>query len=208
MTTSQNAVSNWLPRRFLVRSADSDRDLFKQQFGGTTFLLVRLRNYTDPLSVGLAATCPLDTPGMEPAQLVTMLTGGADTAQTSVSHAEMSAGGVQDWIATPLSLEPRFVVPVRKRVKDEPQLVTVGRSYRCDIVLREDSVSKSHAHFELRAGNQIWLEDRVSKNHTRVNGAVLESGRVVRPGDVIRFGRVETMLCSASALYSRLIGHA
>lgn len=208
MTTSQNAVSNWLPRRFLVRSADSGRDLFRQQFGGTTFLLVRLSSYTEPLAVGLAATCPLDAPGMDSAQVATLLTAGVETAQTSFSRAETASGGAQDWIATPLSLEPRFVVPVRKRVREEPQFVTVGRSYRCDIVLREDSISKSHAHFEMRAGNQIWLEDRVSKNHTRVNGAVLESGQIVGPGDVIKFGRVETMLCSASALYQRLIGHA
>jgi pSer/pThr/pTyr-binding forkhead associated (FHA) protein len=67
-------------------------------------------------------------------------------------------------------------------------------------------VSKFHAWFE-RDASGIWcVADAGSKNGTRANAAdvaVRELAKV-KPGDVLRFGSVEVMLCSADSLWKTL----
>jgi FHA domain len=100
-----------------------------------------------------------------------------------------------------------FVLPLRKRASaDRISLdrVSVGRAMNSDIVLRDSSVSKMHAWFELREDREFSIADAGSTNHTAVNGQKLIP-RKLRPlfeGDVIELGNVTALICAAETLWS------
>lgn len=85
-------------------------------------------------------------------------------------------------------------------------LATVGRASTCDIVLRDPSVSKLHAHFYTFIEGPLVLEDRSSRNGTGINGRMLPSVKqtVVNVGDCVHFGAVWSRVFDANALYSGL----
>jgi hypothetical protein len=87
-----------------------------------------------------------------------------------------------------------------------PERISVGRARNCDVVMRDPSVSKLHAHFRLREGGQLDLIDLESQNGTRVNGRAVEpnSPEWVGPGDTILFGAVSAKLVDADALFELL----
>jgi pSer/pThr/pTyr-binding forkhead associated (FHA) protein len=68
----------------------------------------------------------------------------------------------------------------------------VGRSPDCDIVLRDDSVSRRHVEIAVRGG-VCALRDLGSCNGTYVNGRRVARARL-RRGDVLRLGETELRL--------------
>ncbi len=78
-------------------------------------------------------------------------------------------------------------------------LVSVGRARNNDIVLRDDSVSKLHAHFRVE-GERVFIVDTGSRNGTHRNGVPLtpESEVELHTGDVLRIGRVEGSFYAAN----------
>ncbi len=103
------------------------------------------------------------------------------------------------------------IVPVIK-AENNPYLyrISVGRARNCDVVLRDESVSKLHAHFlaDEQAGGRIhWsLVDLRSGNGTRVNGKRLNADQPqpVVSDDVLQFGSLHAELVDAGALYDLL----
>jgi hypothetical protein len=87
-----------------------------------------------------------------------------------------------------------------------PDRISVGRARNCDIVMRDPSVSKLHAHLKLGDAGRLDLIDLGSANGTRVNGRVVEANTPewVAPGDVILFGTVHARLVDADALFDLL----
>lgn len=86
-----------------------------------------------------------------------------------------------------------------------PERVSVGRARNCDVVMRDPSVSKLHAHFRV-GGPRLELVDIDSQNGTRVNGRPLPPHQptAVEAGDTILFGNVTTRLVDAHMLYDVL----
>lgn len=76
--------------------------------------------------------------------------------------------------------------------------VSVGRARNNDLVLRDDSVSKLHAHFRVQ-GDQVMLLDTGSRNGTRRNGTPLQTDVEIElnAGDLVKIGRVEGVYHSA-----------
>jgi hypothetical protein len=98
------------------------------------------------------------------------------------------------------------VLPVVKAPGNPyPDRVSVGRARNCDIVMRDPSVSKLHAHFRM-GGAKPELVDIDSQNGTRVNGRPLAPHQPaqVSPGDIVLFGSVACKLVDAAALYDLL----
>lgn len=64
--------------------------------------------------------------------------------------------------------------------------IVIGRRESCDIVLKDNSVSRRHARLELHRGRYTVI-DLGSTNGTMVNGVKINK-RVLEPGDVLTMG--------------------
>jgi hypothetical protein len=87
-----------------------------------------------------------------------------------------------------------------------PERISVGRARNCDVVMRDPSVSKLHAHFRVREAGRLDLVDLGSQNGTRINGRPLAPNAPdwVGPGDTILFGAVSAKLVDSDALFDLL----
>ncbi len=68
----------------------------------------------------------------------------------------------------------------------DKDLVTVGRSRECDVVLEDVNISRRHCQVR-KAGSAYTLEDLKSKNGTYVNGAPVQHWSL-SDGDLIGLG--------------------
>jgi FHA domain len=109
--------------------------------------------------------------------------------------------------APPHGLDGGQLFPIVKAPKNPfPERISVGRALNCDIVLREASVSKLHAHFQQVTPEQAMLTDVKSANGTRINGKRIGSAEAQRviSGDQLQFGGVVVVFVSPAALYDLL----
>jgi hypothetical protein len=71
----------------------------------------------------------------------------------------------------------------------------LGRSRHCDLLLKNPTVSRSHAR--LHYGPDGWvLTDLHSTNGTRVNGWRITKPEPLRPGDLVTFGSLTFLITS------------
>jgi hypothetical protein len=85
--------------------------------------------------------------------------------------------------------------------------ISIGRARNCDLVLRDASVSKLHAHFITREpSHELELVDLGSHNGTLVDGKPLAANQalIVRPGCVLRFGNAVATFVDAQRLFDLL----
>lgn len=71
------------------------------------------------------------------------------------------------------------------------QVIVIGRSRRCDVVLTDPNVSREHAEVRL-TGSQAVLRDLGSTNGTRVNRRAVTQA-VLQPGDRVEVGGTELL---------------
>lgn len=112
-------------------------------------------------------------------------------------------------LARLLQGKQHFAFALRKRANSHAlsaDRISVGRARNKDLVLRHPSVSKFHAWFENGSDGAVFVADADSKNQTRVNSTVIEprTKTLVVPGDVVRFGSVDCLLCTASTFWACL----
>jgi hypothetical protein len=104
-------------------------------------------------------------------------------------------------------IERARVYPVQKAFgRPFPERISLGRAPNCDIVLREASISKLHAHFLEVTPTTAELVDAKSSNGTRVNGVLIRIGarRKLEVGDKLAFGAVGLEWIDAESLYDLL----
>lgn len=89
--------------------------------------------------------------------------------------------------------------PVAHELTEE--VATIGRSPENTIHIVDPSVSGRHAQLQI-AGDSYELRDLDSTNGTRVNGEAITTAPL-RPGDVIRFGKVEACFECETAGYAQ-----
>jgi len=84
--------------------------------------------------------------------------------------------------------------------------ISLGRARNCDLVLRDASVSKLHAHFLRLPNGGFELADLDSQNGTLVDGRPLKAhvAVAVSVGSALRFGAVVAHLVDAPRLYDLL----
>lgn len=82
-------------------------------------------------------------------------------------------------------------------VLDGPER-TIGRATDSDLHLEDLYVSRHHAVLR-RAGNAVLVEDVGSTAGVYVNGQRIDGPALLRPGDVIRLGRIDLRLYSQGA---------
>lgn len=88
-----------------------------------------------------------------------------------------------------------WIVDGETRQYDLSDSATVGRSYGSDIVLRESSISKSHARITHENGEWVF-EDLASRNGSRINDERLTRA-VLCEGDRIQLGGVTLTFVAA-----------
>ncbi|WP_437669140.1 FHA domain-containing protein [Sorangium sp. So ce131] len=97
------------------------------------------------------------------------------------------------------------LLPVIKRPESPWQdRILVGRALNSDIVLRDPSVSKVHAHISVQGATTAMIHARKSTNGTFLNDRPLEplsDGVALRSGDVLRFGNVVCEFLLSGDLY-------
>lgn len=76
---------------------------------------------------------------------------------------------------------------------------TLGRSASNSIVVNDDFASAEHARIVLEDG-QWWLEDRRSKNGTRLNSAVIDQRTKLSDGDLIGIAKFTYQLTLESQI--------
>jgi pSer/pThr/pTyr-binding forkhead associated (FHA) protein len=102
----------------------------------------------------------------------------------------------------------RKIRPAAPGSQGDPHRITVGRSLESDVVIGDETVSKTHAFFQRDpSGPGLALADAGSMNGTWVAGQRLaSSGRATPtpPGTRLRFGRVELTLVDSGDFWDRL----
>jgi DNA-binding winged helix-turn-helix (wHTH) protein len=95
--------------------------------------------------------------------------------------------------------QPAFILAAAKRrILLFDGSATLGRDPGCNIVIDDPSVSRVHAVLSVTDG-QLTVEDRDSKNGTRVDGRKLSEASVVRSGQRIAFGTLEAIVVGGDA---------
>ena len=182
---------------------------FTAAYGDANFLLVKLDDPTGELEAGLAAQQTSQSRTGSNLNVLGFHTVVADLNETprAMPKDDPAGVGVAE-LRRRLTQARHFAITLEKRVHDGSyqDRVSVGRARNKDIVLRHPSVSKFHAWFE-RDGSGNWcVADAGSKNGTRANSSDVAARELakVKPGDLLRFGSVEVMLCSADSLWKTL----
>ena len=119
------------------------------------------------------------------------------------TRAQLEAQAAQDRVDTE---SPYQVIPVAKAPGNPyPDRISVGRARSCDIVVRDSSISKLHAHFKPRDG-VLQLVDLDSSNGTRVDDRKIRPNEpiIVAAGARIEFGAIPTRLLDADGFYDVL----
>jgi hypothetical protein len=84
--------------------------------------------------------------------------------------------------------------------------ISVGRARNCDVVVRDSSVSKLHAHVRPTADGNFEVIDLGSQNGTAINGRIVAANQSERVffGDSVPFGSIDLLLVDGQALYHLL----
>lgn len=182
---------------------------FTTAYGDANFLLVKLDDPTGELEAGLAAQQISHSRAGSNLNVLGFHTVVSDLQERprSMPKDDPAGVGVAE-LRRRLTQARHFAITLEKRVHDGSyqDRVSVGRARNKDVVLRHPSVSKFHAWFE-RDASGVWsVADAGSKNGTRANAVDVAARELakVKPGDVLRFGSVEVMVCSADSLWKTL----
>jgi pSer/pThr/pTyr-binding forkhead associated (FHA) protein len=99
-----------------------------------------------------------------------------------------------------MTTKPKLIVLSEKlRGKSfelDKDVVTVGRTDKSDICIKDATISTNHCEF-VREGESFRLKDSGSTNGTRVNNVpVPDDGHLLNNSDILQFGAVEVFFDS------------
>jgi|HubBroStandDraft_5_1064220.scaffolds.fasta_scaffold63809_2 hypothetical protein len=204
------ALAHLGPRRLVEDAASRDLIEFLTHHGSAQLLLVRIPEGDTELELGLTVGAP--TAGAGAPEPLPFRTGLQESPRAWRSEAETKRR--EDPVALWRLIEkhPHVAVPVRKRGDSDALFmgrISIGRARNKDIVLRHSSISKFHAWFEADDDANLHVTDAGSTNLTHLNGKPIEArARVaVGPGDALRFGSVETVVCSPMTFWACIDMH-
>jgi hypothetical protein len=201
------AVDNLLRCPVVQRARELTRNAFLAQIG-VPILLVQVDSPVGELATTLMSTAA----GAKPVPAASI--GFRTRSPSPDSPLSLSLHDRSPVDADQLQLRilgaPHVAVPLRKRHgagKDFSERISVGRATNNDIVLRNERVSKFHAWFACDEDHLFYVADAGSRNGTLLNGLALDAAPThVDAGDVIRFGAVQAVLCSAEVFWDTVSG--
>jgi hypothetical protein len=207
-------LSQWQPKELIAAAKTRPLAEFVRACESAFMLIVLLPEGDTELSSGLSAAASAgDSDGLAfrtatrevgaPRDLSTTLSG-----EVAVRRQESRAPGrpsvreqTSERLPLTLARTSCHVLPICKRSEVSfLHHVSVGRARNHDIVLRHRSVSKFHAWFEITP-NGLFVKDCESRNHTFVNEDRVLDRAEVRAGDTVKFGSVETRVCTSEGFW-------
>jgi hypothetical protein len=200
------SVPEWRPRDLIGRARRESREAFVRAHKSKLFLVIVLDAPASELALGLSAVhsgeadgLPFRTAALSGTHPAVVEPGRSPSLRPSLAVRDDDAPMIGKLRA--LASFPCHVIPLRKRVEAAfLSSISVGRARNHDIVLRHGSVSKFHANLEIEDG-RLFIKDAGSRNHTFVNHERVISRVEVKPGDNVRFGWVEALVCSDDAIW-------
>lgn len=195
----------WYPRKLLRQAVHRPLSTFVAGLNARFLLLIVLDEEASELALGLRTPDALQS---EASPLVTQEARLRPSLDHPSAPEQPSPDSMQaERLPAELLRRPCHVMPIAKRDTESfLQHVSVGRARNHDVVLRHSSVSKFHAWFELHADGRLFVKDCGSSNHTLLDGRLLEERSEVRPGQTVKFGRVECRVCSPQSVWTALQG--
>ena len=197
-----------MPRDLVEDAVTLDLMGFLTIYGDAQLLLVRIPDGDAELELGLGAAAPTTGTGRSTiAGPLPFRTGVQDPPRALRSEKLRRQEPAALWQL--VEKQAHYAVPVRKRDDSDALFmgrISIGRARNKDIVLRHSSVSKFHAWFEVDPSEEVYVCDAGSTNLTHVNGQPVEARvrTALGPGDSIRFGAIETILCSPRTFWDAL----
>jgi len=198
-----------LPNSLVSQAQSQSRGEFVEAID-TPLLLIRVGGADTELALGLSEAPTAGGTRLLPTLGFNTIVGEApEPSKRFVAPASRAFDGAR--VAFLLAQSLYFAAPLRKRTiagKPFAERISVGRATNNDIVLRDGSVSKFHAWFECDDDDAYYVGDARSTNTTALNGTVVTGSELVRlrPGDELRFGAVEAVLCPPDILWDALVG--
>lgn len=126
----------------------------------------------------------MSPPGSKPGSLEDVSDGNEAKTSATALHADVVGRRHAGFRLLVLSGEMRG-----KEIDVLSDTIQIGKSRQCDVVLPDESVSR--VHVEIRRENDAYrIVDVGSTNGTFVEGAKVSDG-FLRPGDVLKLGKVE-----------------
>lgn len=104
--------------------------------------------------------------------------------------------------------ELRVIPLVKAPANPYSDRISVGRARNCDVVLRNPSVSKLHAHIR-KEPNGTWVViDANSHNGTTIDGMRVTAGQTIpiKIGEPITFGGMIVRIATATMVHQALLG--
>jgi hypothetical protein len=94
------------------------------------------------------------------------------------------------------------------RSREANNIITIGLSSTCDVVIDDQSLSKQHAWFEQTSNGNWRVWDNDSLAGTQLNEQPLKPGepRIVANGDKVTFGYVDVTFLTADAFHRLIRG--
>ena len=142
---------------------------------------------------------------------------GFRTVASVSARGGRAALGMTPW--APKDVGPKIVAllsehllaaaPLRKRpdsTKSFTERICIGRAMNNDIVLRHESISKSHAWIESDESGRLFVSDAGSRNGTFLDNVRLTAkvSALVPFGVELRFAAITAMLCRPETLWDAL----
>lgn len=171
-----------------TRMGDDRRQYLQHELRDTIYEYIHNRRYVILAPVAVAIAYDAFTRGLD------IRAGFGEAAASEVTDDEAPQTAVHRRRLVIRSLQTRQELRAEASSGAEP--VGVGRNIANQMVINDATVSNFHAAFKVRPDGMIEVADRASANGTAVNGVQLAPGdrTIVRDGDRIRFGEVETTL--------------
>lgn len=194
----------WLPQQLMSRARELPLEAFTHFYHCAFFLVIVLDGPQSELAEGLregeqAAATRADGLGFRTEHYTREGPSSSTFAGMAGSSSRPSMAAANR--LSELRNQCCYVAPLRKRqAVSFLSFISIGRARNHDIVLRHPSVSKFHASLEI-LNDELFIKDAGSRNHTFVNHEAVTERTLIRSGDNLRFGWVEGLVCSSSALW-------
>jgi hypothetical protein len=204
-------LRNTFPDELRETAGQNTVEEFLALYGEAPLLVIHLDEVGVEVATGLAVTALRDEASIVLEPTLTARRGALGAPPTSATVSVAKQSETDRSLLELMSGGRRFVVPLRKRITAEsmaPDRVTLGRAPNRDIVIRDATVSKFQAWFEVDTAGTFFVCDAQSKNATRLNGHTTFGAVPVTAGDTLRFGRIDATLASPRALWRVLASAA